>query len=320
MYGVAGERRLTELELDWLPGYEDSSPVRTGNGAHSQFQLDVYGELLDVLVAGHARRHAAERELVVARPAAPRGARDLLARTRRRASGRSAGRRKHFTHSKVLCWVAFDRAIAMVEHAGYEGPVDRWRTDPRRDPRRGRARRVTTRSCGAFTQCFGSTDLDASVLMIPLVGFLPGDDPRVRSTIAVIRRDLTLDGLVLRYDPTDQRRRRHRRTRGRRSCRAASGWSKRSRSRVEHADALALFERLLGLANDLGLFSEEYDPTARPVPRQLPAGVHAPRDWSRPRTRSPRSGRRTGVAAATRVADVARRCRGGGDRRRIALT
>jgi GH15 family glucan-1,4-alpha-glucosidase len=260
MYGVGGERRLTELELDWLPGYEASAPVRTGNGAHQQLQLDTYGELLDVLwQATRAGTHPSANTwsltclLLEA----------LERRWREPDEGiwEVRGERRHFTHSKVLCWVAFDRAISMVEHAGFKGPVDRWRAI---------CEEIRTEVCaqgydeaaGTFTQSYGSSALDASVLMIPLVGFLPGDDPRVRSTIAVIRRDLTHDGFVWRYDPTD---------------RAVDGigepegvflpcsfWMVEAMWLAgDHDDARASFERLLGLANDVGLFPEEYDPMTR---------------------------------------------------------
>jgi GH15 family glucan-1,4-alpha-glucosidase len=171
------------------------------------------------------------------------------------------GERRHFTHSKVLCWVAFDRAVSMVEEAGYEGPADHWRAirdeihaevcDRGYDPEQR-----------AFTQSFGSPALDASVLMMPLVGFLPGTDPRVRSTIDAIRRDLTQDDFVLRYDASN---------------RAVDGigepegvflpcsfWMVEALALAgEHAEAQSRFERLLGLANDVGLFSEEYDPVGR---------------------------------------------------------
>jgi GH15 family glucan-1,4-alpha-glucosidase len=260
MYGVAGERRLTELELAWLPGYENSKPVRTGNGAHTQLQLDVYGELLDVLWQA-------------ARAGTPPGAGSwslaqlllevLETRWREPDEGiwEVRGRRRHFTHSKVLCWVAFDRAVAMVEQAGYDGPADRWRAIRDEIHAEVCAQGYDER-LGAFTQSFSSTELDASVLMIPLVGFLPGDDPRVRSTIDVLRRELTDDGFVARYDPSDP---------GVDGIGEPEGvflpcsfWMVEALTLAgERDDARALFERLLGLANDVGLFSEEYDPKTR---------------------------------------------------------
>ncbi len=260
MYGVGGERRLTELELDWLPGYEQSSPVRTGNGAHSQLQLDVYGELLDVLwQATRAGTPPSENTWELAL---------LLLEVLEKAWAAPdegiwevRGGRRHFTHSKVLCWVAFDRAITMVEQAGYQGPVERWR-EIRAEIHKQVCELGYSKERGAFTQCFGSDELDASVLMIPLVGFLPGDDPRVRSTIAAIRSNLTRDGLVLRYDPGDAEVDGIGEPEG--VFLPCSFWMVEALALAgERDEAKALFDRLLALANDVGLFSEEYDPVAK---------------------------------------------------------
>jgi GH15 family glucan-1,4-alpha-glucosidase len=260
MYGVAGERRLTELELDWLPGYEGSIPVRTGNGAHTQLQLDVYGELLDVLwQAARAGAPPSENSWSLALLLL-----DVLEqRWREPDEGiwEVRGPRRHFTHSKVLCWVAFDRAVAMVQQAGYKGPVDRWRAI-RDEIHASVLEQGFDRKRGAFTQTFGSRELDASVLMIPLVGFLPGDDPRVVSTIDVLLRELTEDGFVCRYEPTDK---------GVDGIGEPEGvflpcsfWMVEALALGgRRPEAQALFERLLGIANDLGLFAEEYDPSAR---------------------------------------------------------
>jgi GH15 family glucan-1,4-alpha-glucosidase len=257
MYGVAGERRLTELELEWLPGYENSKPVRTGNGAHTQLQLDVYGELLDVLwQAARAGTPPSEGSWSLARLLL-----DVL-ETRWREPDEGIwevrGPRRHFTHSKVLCWVAFDRAVAMVEQEGYDGPADRWRATRDEIHAEVCAKGYDER-LGAFTQCFASTELDASVLMIPLVGFLPGDDPRVRSTIDVLRRELTADGFVQRYDPSDPSLDGIGEPEG--VFLPCSFWMVEALALAGELDeARALFERLLGLANDVGLFSEEYNP------------------------------------------------------------
>ncbi len=260
MYGVGGERRLTELELGWLPGYEGSSPVRTGNGAHSQLQLDVYGELLDVLwQATRAGTPPSANSWSLARLLLE----VLEDRWREPDEGiwEVRGPRRHFTHSKVLCWVAFDRAIAMVEHAGYEGPVERWR-EIRDEIHAEVCARGYDEKIGAFTQCFDVDLLDASVLMIPLVGFLPGDEPRVRSTVEVIRRELTRDGFVLRYDSE------HADVDGIGEPEGVflpcSFWMVEALALAgREGEASEMFERLLGLANDLGLFAEEYDPDAR---------------------------------------------------------
>jgi GH15 family glucan-1,4-alpha-glucosidase len=257
MYGVAGERRLTELELDWLPGYEGSAPVRTGNDAHSQLQLDVYGEFIDVLLqSARAGADIDENSWSLVQLLLE----VLEDRWREPDEGiwEVRGSRRHFTHSKVFCWVAFDRAVAIADLTGAEGPVDKWRSvcDEIHD---AVCEQGYDAEQGAFTQSFGSPDLDAAVLMIPLVGFLPPDDPRVRSTIEVLRTSLTVDGLVRRYDP-----------------RAAdvdgigepegvflpcSFWMVEALALVDRADeAKAMFERLLAHANDVGLYSEEYEP------------------------------------------------------------
>jgi len=257
MYGVGGERRLTELELDWLPGFADSRPVRTGNGAHSQLQLDVYGELLDVLwQATRGGTPPSDNSWSLARLLL-----DVLEeRWREPDEGiwEVRGARRHFTHSKVLSWVAFDRAIAMVEQGGYDGPADRWRT-VRDEIHSEVCTRGYNEKLGAFTQSFASDALDASVLMIPLVGFLPGDDPRVRSTIDVIRRELTIDGFVQRYDPSVAEFDGIGEPEG--VFLPCSFWMVEALALAgQRDDALALFERLLALANDVGLFSEEFDP------------------------------------------------------------
>ncbi len=260
MYGVGGERRLTELELDWLPGYENSRPVRTGNGAHTQLQLDVYGELLDVLwQAARAGTPPSASSWSLARLLL-----DVLEKRWREPDEgiwEVRGERRHFTHSKVLSWVAFDRAVAMVEQAGYDGPADRWRAVRDEIHAEVCARGYDDRR-GSFTQAYSSTALDASVLMIPLVGFLPGDDPRMRSTIAAIRRELTDDGLVQRYDPSDSSIDGIGEPEG--VFLPCSFWMVEALALAgERDDARALFGRLLGLANDVGLFSEEYDPKSR---------------------------------------------------------
>ncbi|MDQ1436076.1 MAG: hypothetical protein QOF59_2892 [Actinomycetota bacterium] len=260
MYGVAGERRLTEIELHWLAGYEGSRPVRIGNGAHSQLQLDVYGELLDVLwQAARMGTPPSENSWALALL--------LLAVLEERwhepdeGIWEVRGGRRHFTHSKVLCWVAFDRAIAIVEQGGREGPVERWQ-EIRAEIHAEVCAKGYDEQRGAFIQCFGSDDLDASVLMIPLVGFLPGDDPRVVSTIDAINRELTVDGFVRRYDPTNARLDGIGEAEG--VFLPCTFWMIEALVLAgRHDDARALFERMLGLANDLGLYSEEYDVDAQ---------------------------------------------------------
>jgi GH15 family glucan-1,4-alpha-glucosidase len=258
MYGPAGERRLTELELDWLPGYEGSAPVRIGNAASRQFQLDVYGELMDAL-------HLARRE-GIAPDESSWHLQELLLEfleSNWQAADQGIwevrGPNRDFTHSKVMAWVAFDRAVKAVERFGRKGPVDRWRQ--LRDA-------VHTEVCregfdserGTFTQYYGSRELDASLLMMPLVGFLPPSDPRVRGTVDAIQRELVEDGFVLRYStetPVDGL------PAGEAAFLPCSFWLADNLALLgRHDEARALFERLLSIRNDLGLLSEEYDTAA----------------------------------------------------------
>jgi len=263
MYGLDGERRLSEEELDWLPGFGGSSPVRVGNGAARQFQLDVYGEVMDAFHQARCAGLAVDDdawELQRVLTAYLEGTWHLpdegLWEVR---SGR-----QQFTHSKVMAWVAFDRAAAAVQHRGLPGDAGRWRAQ---------ADAVHAQVCdqafdrhkGAFTQAYGSTALDASALLIPLVGFLPPDDPRVSGTVDAIQRELCLDGLVLRYR-TD----RHDAdglSGGEGAFLLCSFWLVDNLAlRGDRDQACELFERLLGLRNDVGLLAEEYDPIGR---RQL---------------------------------------------------
>ena len=259
MYGVAGERRLDEYELPWLPGYESSPPVRVGNAASEQLQLDVYGEVIDALYQSHVHGLVLEHD---AWNLAMKLLEALEARWAEADEGiwEVRGGAKHFVHSKVMAWVAFDRAVRAVETQNVDGPVQRWRE--LRD-------RIHAEVCehgfdeeiGSFTQSYESRDLDASLLLIPLVGFLPADDPRVRGTVEAIERTLLRDGLVLRYLAPD----------GLAGDEGVflpcSFWLADCYELLgRHDDAHALFERLVGLGNDLGLLAEEYDTTTQ---RQL---------------------------------------------------
>ena len=262
MYGLAGERRLTEYEAPWLPGYEGAVPVRIGNAAAGQIQLDVYGEVLDALYVGRRAGLAAEEaswglecaliahlETIWDQPD------DGIWEVR--------GGRRHFTHSKVMAWVAFDRAVRSAEEFGLEGPLDHWRVI-----RAAIHRQVCDRGFdpaqNAFVQSYGATALDASLLQIAMVGFLSPDDPRVRGTIAAIERDLIRDGLVLRYDTGE---RIDGLPPGEGSFLACSFWLADNyvlQGRYDEAEAL--FVRLLSLRNDVGLLAEQYDVSTR---RQL---------------------------------------------------
>jgi GH15 family glucan-1,4-alpha-glucosidase len=263
MYGVAGEHRLTEVELPWLPGYEDSRPVRVGNGAYDQFQLDVYGEVLNTLYDAHVKGMPDLPDTwdVIMTIV------DHVERVwQKKDEGiwevRGGGQR-HFTHSKLMAWVAVDRAVRMIEDFGVGGThrlekrLHRWRA--LREQIRGNIiQRAFNSRVGAFTQSYGSDALDASVLLIPHMGFLPADDPRMLSTVAAIEKGLTWDGLVLRYStetgvdglPGHEA-----------TFLICSFWLADNYAMVGRLeDAEALFERLVGLCNDLGLLAEEYHP------------------------------------------------------------
>jgi GH15 family glucan-1,4-alpha-glucosidase len=256
MYGIAGERRLTELEVPWLPGYEGSAPVRIGNAAHGQRQLDVFGEVMDALHQARSHGLAASESGWALQQA-------FLSHLERiwtepdEGIWEIRGERRHFTYSKIMAWVAFDRALKSAEQFGLEGPLDRWRevaaaihTDV--------CRRGFDPELGSFVQSYDSNQLDASLLLLPQVGFLPPDDPRVRGTVQAIERRLLVDGFVMRYDTTASN---DGLPPGEGAFLACSFWLVDAYI-LQHRwqDARALFDRLLALRNDVGLLSEEYDP------------------------------------------------------------
>ncbi|HWA79825.1 MAG TPA: glycoside hydrolase family 15 protein [Acetobacteraceae bacterium] len=258
MYGIGGERRLAEWEAAWLPGYQGARPVRIGNAAAEQRQLDVYGEVMDAL--HHAREGglplshapwALQREVMEHLEEVWQEPDDGIWEVR--------GGRRHFVHSKVMAWVAFDRAVRDAETYGLPAPIERWRALTQRMHKEICEKGFDTKR-NSFTQSYGSSALDASLLMIPAVGFLPADDPRVIGTVAAIEQELLVDGFVLRY-----------RTEagvdglppGEGVFLACSFWladvyAMQGRMR----EARAMFERLLSLRNDVGLLAEEYDPRA----------------------------------------------------------
>ena len=256
MYGLDGRRRLPESTLDHLPGYADSRPVRIGNAAVDQLQHDVLGELMDALAddrdaGGRIDKNAwaMQRALV----------NELAQHWREPDNGlwEIRGKPRQFTHSRVMMWVAFDRAVTAVERHGLDGPVEQWRAI-REEIREAVLTVGYDAAHNTFVQHDDTSEVDASLLMLPLVGFLPGDDPRVLGTITVIEQELIRDGLVLRY-----------RTKSgvdglngdEHPFLACSFWlvsAYAAAGRVE--DARALFDRLVGLTNDVGLLSEEYDP------------------------------------------------------------
>jgi GH15 family glucan-1,4-alpha-glucosidase len=255
MYGIAGERRLDERELEWLPGYENSRPVRIGNAASGQLQLDVYGELLEA--AYLTIRHGVEGSefgwAVI---------RHLLSwleegwRQKDAGIWEVRGPNRHFTHSKVMAWVAFDRAVKMHEEFGRDGPVERWR-QLRDEIKAEVLDKGWSERKQAYSQSYGSDDLDASLLLMPIVGFLPATDPRFASTVEAIRRELSVDGLLLRYREAENV---DGLPAGEGIFLACSFWLVEVLTMQGKVDeARALFERLLSLSNDLGLLSEEYD-------------------------------------------------------------
>jgi GH15 family glucan-1,4-alpha-glucosidase len=258
LYGVAGEQWLPEHEIPWLPGYEGASPVRVGNAAASQFQLDVYGEVLDALhFARRAGLPPSEHAWAVER-ALVQFVESAWAR-RDEGIWEVRGPQRHFTHSKVMAWVAVDRAVKAVERFGNEGPVERWRR-VRADIHADVCRNGFDPKLNAFVQYYGSRDLDASLLMIPLVGFLPASDPRVVGTVTAIQQRLMRDGFVQRY-PTAPHI--DGLPPGEGAFLACTFWLADNLALLGRRDeAREIFERLLALRNDVGLLSEQYDPAA----------------------------------------------------------
>jgi GH15 family glucan-1,4-alpha-glucosidase len=258
LYGVAGERRITEQELDWLAGYQGSRPVRVGNAAVNQFQLDVYGEVMDTL---HLGRHIGLESDETAWDFQRALLEFLESNWRQPDEGiwEIRGPRRHFTHSKVMAWVALDRAIKTVELLGHEGPVDRWR-GMRRELHDEVCREGYDSQRDTFVQYYGADHLDASLLQIPLVGFLRADDPRVKGTVAAIQRELMVDGLVHRYPPEESQPV-DGLPPGEGTFLACTFWLADNLALMGRRDeALAIFERLLTLRNDVGLLAEEFDP------------------------------------------------------------
>jgi len=259
MYGLGGERLLHERDLDWLPGYEDSKPVRIGNAAHEQLQLDVYGEVMDALhqartgnIAESADAWALEKALVKQL--------EKIWEQPDQGIWEVRGKPQHFTHSKVMAWVAIDRAVKSAEQFHLDGPIDRWRA--LRDRIHGDiCENAYSPELNSFVQAYDSKLVDASVLLMPLVGFLPASDPRIAGTVAAIEKRLLVDGFVLRYDSaaTDDGL-----PEGEGAFLACSFWLADNYLLLgRQDDALRVFQRMLDLRNDVGLLSEEYDPVRK---------------------------------------------------------
>jgi GH15 family glucan-1,4-alpha-glucosidase len=269
MYGVGGERRLTEVELDWLPGYESSKPVRIGNEASEQFQLDVFGEIADAALTAVEAGLGSDQHVPTHHPKTGELLPAMMEHLERvwqepdDGIWEIRGPQRHFTQSKVMAWVAFDRAAKIAEHLGWtQLPIDRWRK---------LADEVKAEVCekgfdtkkNTFVQYYGSDQLDSSLLMLARVGFLPPTDPRIIGTVEAVQRELMVDGFVQRYQTSDKD--------------AVDGlpagegtfllttfWLVDNLALIGREDeARALFERLRALQNDVGMLSEEFDPETK---------------------------------------------------------
>ena len=269
LYSVTGERRLDEREIDWLPGYGGAAPVRVGNAASEQFQLDVYGEVMDTLHLARAaglepEPHAWQIQLALMK--------FLETHWRQPDEGiwEIRGPRRQFTHSKVMAWVAFDRAIKDAERYALDGPVERWRQARSAIHAQVCASGFDARR-NTFVQSYGSPHLDASLLLIPQVGFLPPDDTRVRGTVEAIERELVVDGLVLRYSTASNV---DALPPGEGAFLPCSFWLADSLVLTgRRREGEALFERLLALSNDVGLLAEEYDARGRHMRGNFPQAL-----------------------------------------------
>jgi GH15 family glucan-1,4-alpha-glucosidase len=266
MYGIRGERRLTEWEVSWLPGYENSRPVRVGNAAHQQLQLDIFGEVMDAL-------HQARRGGLGTEEAGWDVQREFLVHLEKIWPNRDEGiwevrsGREHFTYSKAMAWLAFDRAIKSAETYALPAPLEHWR-EIRENIHRDICERGFDDDLCSFMRSYGSKELDASLLLLPAIGFLPPEDPRIRGTIEAIERGLMHEGLVLRYDTAQSS---DGLPAGEGMFLACSFWLVDAYlMQGRRDDAVRLFEHLLSLRNDLGLLSEQYDPRTRRLVGNFP--------------------------------------------------
>jgi GH15 family glucan-1,4-alpha-glucosidase len=260
MYGIAGERELGEAELDWLPGYENSGPVRVGNGAAHQLQLDVYGEVTEALHLAHMTGLSRNDYASLLQLKLIRYLEDHWDQPDE-GIWEVRGPRRHFVHSKVMAWVAVDRTIKLIESGDADGPLEKWR-ELRDDIHRDVCEKGYDKERNTFTQSYGSKELDASLLLIPQMGFLPPDDKRVIGTIEAIQRELsTSDGFILRYPTTGEDAGVDGLEGDEGAFLACSFWMADDLAMIGRVDeARKLFERLLALRNDLGLLAEEWDP------------------------------------------------------------
>jgi GH15 family glucan-1,4-alpha-glucosidase len=259
MYSITGQRRLTEWQVDWLPGYEGAKPVRIGNGAHGQIQIDVYGEVMDALYQAQRGGLASSEDAWALQQALLRHLEQVW-RNPDRGIWESRGPERHFTFSKIMAWVAFDRGARIAREFGLKGPVERW-SEVAREIHAEVCARGFDAELGSFVQSYGSKWLDGSLLLIPTTGFLPPDDPRVAGTVAAIERRLSADGFVMRHDPAEvETGLAH----GEGAFLACSFWLADAWVLLGREDeGRGLFDRLLTLCNDVGLLSEEYDVHAK---------------------------------------------------------
>ncbi|WP_369242980.1 glycoside hydrolase family 15 protein [Streptomyces sp. R21] len=260
MYGIAGERELGEAELDWLPGYENSGPVRVGNGAAHQLQLDVYGEVTEALHLAHMTGLSRNDYASLLQLKLIRYLEDHWDQPDE-GIWEVRGPRRHFVHSKVMAWVAVDRTIKLIESGDADGPLEKWR-ELRDDIHRDVCEKGYDKERNTFTQSYGSKELDASLLLIPQMGFLPPDDKRVIGTIEAIQRELsTEDGFILRYPTSGEDAGVDGLEGDEGAFLACSFWMADDLAMIGRVDeARKLFEKLLALRNDLGLLAEEWDP------------------------------------------------------------
>jgi GH15 family glucan-1,4-alpha-glucosidase len=266
MYGLRGERQLQEWTVDWLSGYENSKPVRIGNAAAMQTQLDIYGEMLDSFYhAQHKMSRHSEQDFRLLVQLMKHL--EEIWREPDQGIWETRGGAQQFTYSKLMAWVAFDRAVLIAEQLKYKAPVDRWR-QLREEIHQQICEQGFNKKKNTFVQVYGGDELDASLLLMPLVGFLPGTDERIKGTVEAIRRELMQDGLVLRYNTS---RVQDGLPPGEGVFLACSFWMVGSLKAVGREDeARELFKKLLELPNDLGLLSEEYDPKAKRMVGNFP--------------------------------------------------
>jgi GH15 family glucan-1,4-alpha-glucosidase len=266
MYGIGGERRLDEWEVPWLAGFRGSAPVRIGNDAAGQLQLDVFGEVMDAM--HQARRGGIDQnDEGWAVQTAFIGHLEKVWTEPDESIWEVRSARRQFTYSKVMAWVAFDRTIKSVEKYGFDGPVDRWRSI-RATIHNEVCERGFDPEQNSFVQSYDSKELDASLLLLPVVGFLPPEDPRVKGTVAAIESKLMIGGLVRRYDTTSSD---DGLPPGEGVFLACSFWLVDAYVMLGRLnDAQALFDRLVALCNDVGLLAEEYDPASKELLGNFP--------------------------------------------------